>query len=331
MKKILEKLFDHNYLEYEESKKVLKEISSKKYNYSQVASFLTVYKMRNPSVQEIEGFRDALLDLCVKIDLSSDFETIDLCGTGGDGKNTFNISTISSFVVAGAGYKVTKHGNYGVSSSCGSSDVLQQLGIKLSNDDGYLKKCLDKGNFCYLHAPLFHPAMKNVAGVRKELEFKTFFNILGPLVNPLQPKNQLCGVYNLEISRLYGYVFENSKKNYSILYSLDGYDEISLTSDFMKISRNDSTINSPDYFGFNKINPDEIKGGESIEDSASIFTKILENKATKSQTDVVLANSAIAIQTITNKTIDECLSIAKQSIDSGSALNCLKKIQLLSK
>ena len=331
MKKILEKLFDHNYLEYEESKKVLKEISSKKYNYSQVASFLTVYKMRNPSVQEIEGFRDALLDLCVKIDLSSDFETIDLCGTGGDGKNTFNISTISSFVVAGAGYKVTKHGNYGVSSSCGSSDVLQQLGIKLSNDDGYLKKCLDKGNFCYLHAPLFHPAMKNVAGVRKELEFKTFFNILGPLVNPLQPKNQLCGVYNLEISRLYGYVFENSKKNYSILYSLDGYDEISLTSDFMKISRNDSTINSPDYFGFNKINPDEIKGGESIDDSASIFTKILENKATKSQTDVVLANSAIAIQTITNKTIDECLSIAKQSIDSGSALNCLKKIQLLSK
>ena len=331
MKKILEKLFDHNYLEYEESKKVLKEISSKKYNYSQVASFLTVYKMRNPSVQEIEGFRDALLDLCVKIDLSSDFETIDLCGTGGDGKNTFNISTISSFVVAGAGYKVTKHGNYGVSSSCGSSDVLQQLGIKLSNDDGYLKKCLDKGNFCYLHAPLFHPAMKNVAGVRKELEFKTFFNILGPLVNPLQPKNQLCGVYNLEISRLYGYVFENSKKNYSILYSLDGYDEISLTSDFMKISRNDSTINSPDYFGFNKINPDEIKGGESIKDSASIFTKILENKATKSQTDVVLANSAIAIQTITNKTIDECLSIAKQSIDSGSALNCLKKIQLLSK
>ena len=331
MKKILEKLFDHNYLEYEESKKVLKEISSKKYNNSQVASFLTVFKMRNPSVQEIEGFRDALLDLCVKIDLSSDFETIDLCGTGGDGKNTFNISTISSFVVAGAGYKVTKHGNYGVSSSCGSSDVLQQLGIKLSNDDGYLKKCLDKGNFCYLHAPLFHPAMKNVASVRKELEFKTFFNILGPLVNPLQPKNQLCGVYNLEISRLYGYVFENSKKNYSILYSLDGYDEISLTSDFMKISRNDSTINSPDYFGFDKINPDEIKGGESIEDSASIFTKILENNATKSQTDVVLANSAIAIQTITNKTIDECLSIAKQSIDSGSALNCLKKIQLLSK
>ena len=208
---------------------------------------------------------------------------------------------------------------------------MQQLGIKLSNDDGYLKKCLDKGNFCYLHAPLFHPAMKNVAGVRKELEFKTFFNILGPLVNPLQPKNQLCGVYNLEISRLYGYVFENSKKNYSILYSLDGYDEISLTSDFMKISRNDSTINSPDYFGFNKINPDEIKGGESIKDSASIFTKILENKATKSQTDVVLANSAIAIQTITNKTIDECLSIARQSIDSGSALNCLKRIQLLSK
>ena len=331
MKKVLEKLFDHKYLEYEESKTILKEISSNKYNDSQVASFLTVFKMRNPSLQEIEGFRDALLDLCIKIDLSSDFETIDLCGTGGDGKNTFNISTISSFVVAGAGYKVTKHGNYGVSSSCGSSDVLNELGIKLSNDHDYLKKCLDKGNFCYLHAPLFHPAMKNVASVRKELEFKTFFNILGPLVNPSQPKNQLSGVYNLEIARLYGYVFENTKKNYSILYSLDGYDEISLTSDFMKISRNNSTINSPDYFRFNKINPDEIRGGVSIEESASIFTKILENEATKSQTNVVLANSAIAIQTITNKTIDECLSIAKQSIDSGSALNCLKTIQLLSK
>ena len=331
MKKVLEKLFDHKYLEYEESKTILKEISTKKYNDSQVASFLTVFKMRNPSLQEIEGFRDALLDLCIKIDLSSDFETIDLCGTGGDGKNTFNISTISSFVVAGAGYKVTKHGNYGVSSSCGSSDVLQQLGIKLSNNHDYLKKCLDKGNFCYLHAPLFHPAMKNVASVRKELEFKTFFNVLGPLVNPSEHKNQLSGVYNLEIARLYGYVFENTKKNYSILYSLDGYDEISLTSDFMKISRNNSIINSPEYFGFNKINPHGIKGGVSIEESATIFIKILENNGSKSQTNVVLANSAIAIQTITNKTIDECLSIAKKSIESGNALNCLKKIQILSK
>ena len=330
MKKILEKLFNHSYLTYEESKKILKEISSNKYNYYQVASFLTIFKMRNPSVQEIEGFRDALLDLCIKIDLSSDFETIDLCGTGGDGKNTFNISTISSFVVAGAGYKVTKHGNYGVSSNCGSSDVLKYLGVRLSNDQDYLKKCLDKGSFCYLHAPLFHPAMKNVASVRRELKFKTFFNVLGPLVNPSQPKNQLCGVYNLEIARLYGYVFENTNKNYSILHSLDGYDEISLTNDFKLLSRNKSAINSPDYFGFNKINPKELEGGIEIKDSADIFIKILENKATKSQTKVVLANSAIAIQTITDKEIDECLSIAKESIESGNALNSLKKIQILS-
>ena len=330
MKKILEKLFNHSYLSYEESKKILKEISSNKYNYYQVASFLTIFKMRNPSVQEIEGFRDALLDLCIKIDLSSDFETIDLCGTGGDGKNTFNISTISSFVVAGAGYKVTKHGNYGVSSNCGSSDVLKYLGVRLSNNQDYLKKCLDKGSFCYLHAPLFHPAMKNVASVRKELKFKTFFNILGPLVNPSQPKNQLCGVYNLEIARLYGYVFENTNKNYSILHSLDGYDEISLTNDFKLLSRNKSAINSPDYFGFNEIHPKEIEGGIEIKDSADIFIKILENKATKSQTNVVLANSAIAIQTITDKEIDECLSIAKESIESGNALNSLKKIQILS-
>jgi anthranilate phosphoribosyltransferase len=330
MKKILEKLFNHSYLSYEESKKILKEISSNKYNDSQVASFLTVFKMRNPSVQEIEGFRDALLDLCIKIDLSSDFETIDLCGTGGDGKNTFNISTISSFVVAGAGYKVIKHGNYGVSSNCGSSDVLEYLGVRLSNDQDYLKKCLDVGGFCYLHAPLFHPAMKNVASVRKELKFKTFFNILGPLVNPCQPKNQLSGVYNLEIARLYGYVFENTNKNYSILHSLDGYDEISLTNDFKLLSRNNSSINSPDYFGFDKINSTEIEGGIEIKDSVDIFIKILENKATKSQTNVVLANSAIAIQTITGKEIDECLSIAKESMESGNALNSLKKIQVLS-
>lgn len=330
MKKILERLFNHSYLSYEESKKILKEISSSKYNDSQVASFLTIFKMRNPSVQEIEGFRDALLDLCVKIDISSDFETIDLCGTGGDGKNTFNISTISSFVVAGAGYKVTKHGNYGVSSNCGSSDVLEYLGVRLSNDQDYLKKCLDVGGFCYLHAPLFHPAMKNVASVRKELKFKTFFNILGPLVNPCQPKNQLSGVYSLEIARLYGYVFENTNKNYSILHSLDGYDEISLTNDFKLLSRNNSSINSPDYFGFDKINPKEIEGGVEIKDSVDIFIKILENKATKSQTNVVLANSAIAIQTITDKEIGECLSIAKESIESGNALNSLKKIQILS-
>lgn len=330
MKKILERLFNHSYLSYEESKKILKEISSSKYNDSQVASFLTIFKMRNPSVQEIEGFRDALLDLCVKIDIGSDFETIDLCGTGGDGKNTFNISTISSFVVAGAGYKVTKHGNYGVSSNCGSSDVLEYLGVRLSNDQDYLKKCLDEGGFCYLHAPLFHPAMKNVASVRKELKFKTFFNILGPLVNPCQPKNQLSGVYNLEIARLYGYVFENTNKNYSILHSLDGYDEISLTNDFKLLSRNNSSINSPDYFGFDKINPKEIEGGVEIKDSVDIFIKILENKATKSQTNVVLANSAIAIQTITDKEIGECLSIAKESIESGNALNSLKKIQILS-
>ena len=270
------------------------------------------------------------MDLCVKIDIGSDFETIDLCGTGGDGKNTFNISTISSFVVAGAGYKVTKHGNYGVSSNCGSSDVLEYLGVRLSNDQDYLKKCLDVGGFCYLHAPLFHPAMKNVASVRKELKFKTFFNILGPLVNPCQPKNQLSGVYNLEIARLYGYVFENTNKNYSILHSLDGYDEISLTNDFKLLSRNNSSINSPDYFGFDKINPKEIEGGVEIKDSVDIFIKILENKATKSQTNVVLANSAIAIQTITDKEIGECLSIAKESIESGNALNSLKKIQILS-
>ena len=325
MKKILEYLFNYNKLNYDQAKEILIDITSNKYSHSEIASFMTIYKMRNPSIEEMEGFRDALLEQCIKIDFD-DFNTIDLCGTGGDGKDTFNISTISSFVVAGSGFKVTKHGNYGVSSNCGSSNVLEYLGVKFSNDETHLKKCLDQSNICYLHAPIFHPSMKNVAPIRKDLGFKTFFNLLGPLVNPSCPKNQITGVYNLEIARLYGYIFKNTNKNFSIVYSLDGYDEISLTGSFKLINNFSEIISDCNYFKLQKTTAKDILGGKSIEDSANIFKNILSGKGTNNQVNVVLANSSLAIQTITNKDIDECIEIAKESIESGKAYSSLKKL-----
>lgn len=325
MKKILEYLFNYNKLKYDQAKEILIDITSNKYSHSEIASFMTIYKMRNPSIEEMEGFRDALLEQCIKIDFD-DFNTIDLCGTGGDGKDTFNISTISSFVVAGSGFKVTKHGNYGVSSNCGSSNVLEYLGVKFSNDENHLKKCLDQSNICYLHAPIFHPSMKNVAPIRKDLGFKTFFNLLGPLVNPSSPKNQITGVYNLEIARLYGYIFKNTNKNFSIVYSLDGYDEISLTGSFKLINNFSEIISDCNYFKLQKTTAKDILGGKSIEDSANIFKNILSGKGTNNQVNVVLANSSLAIQTITNKDIDECIEIAKESIESGKAYSSLKKL-----
>lgn len=325
MKKILEYLFNYNKLNYDQAKEILIDITSNKYSHSEIASFMTIYKMRNPSIEEMEGFRDALLEQCIKIDFD-DFNTIDLCGTGGDGKDTFNISTISSFIVAGSGFKVTKHGNYGVSSNCGSSNVLEYLGVKFSNDETHLKKCLDQSNICYLHAPIFHPSMKNVAPIRKDLGFKTFFNLLGPLVNPSSPKNQITGVYNLEIARLYGYIFKNTNKNFSIVYSLDGYDEISLTGSFKLINNFSEIISDCNYFKLQKTTAKDILGGKSIEDSANIFKNILSGKGTNNQVNVVLANSSLAIQTITNKDIDECIEIAKESIESGKAYSSLKKL-----
>ena len=325
MKELLEYLFEYNKLDYNQAKKILIDINSNKYSFSEIASFLTVFKMRNPTIEEMEGFRDALLELCIKIDFD-DFNTIDLCGTGGDGKDTFNISTISSFIVAGSGFKVTKHGNYGVSSNCGSSNVLESLGVKFSNNESFLKKCLDKTNICYLHAPLFHPSMKNVAPVRRELGFKTFFNLLGPLVNPSRPKNQMTGVYNLEIARLYNYIFKNTNKRFSIVYSLDGYDEISLTKSFKIITNQSETISDYSYFNLEKTHPKDILGGKSIEDSANIFKEILNGNGTKSQVNVVMANSSLAIHTLTGKDINECVQIAKESLENGKAYNSLKKL-----
>jgi len=329
MKDILTELINHKTLTRDVAKNTLLEISTGKKNISQVSAFLTIFMMRNITVDELEGFRDALLELCIPVDLS-DFNTIDLCGTGGDSKNTFNISTTSAFVTAGAGIKVAKHGNYGVSSSCGSSNVLEYLGIKFSNNNSFLKKCVEESGICILHAPLFHPAMKNVAPIRKELGLKTFFNMLGPLVNPSNPNNQMVGVYNLELARLYSSILQKTKKNFSIIHSVDGYDEISLTDDVKLFTNNNEQILRPSSFGFKKIEPNSISGGETVSESAEIFISVLSNSSSKEQKNVVAINSGLAISTATGLSIEDGINKAKESIESGNAkkvFESLKKIK----
>lgn len=326
MKTILNYLFEHKYLTKDDAKEVLKKIAQGVYNDCEIASFLTVYIMRRISVDELTGFRDALLDLCIKVDLS-EYDPIDLCGTGGDGKNTFNISTLSSFIVAGTGQKVAKHGNYGVSSGCGSSNVLEYLGIKFTNDQSCLRRDIETAGICFLHAPLFNPAMKNVAPVRKQLRIKTFFNMLGPMVNPSFPKKQIVGVFSLELARLYNYLFQKTDKQYIILHSLDGYDEISLTGDVKVISNNSEQILKPTDLGFKKLTPEQLDGGQTVEEAAKTFMNILEGNGTDAQNSVVLANSALALKcSFPKKSIEECIEIAKKSLMNKKALNSLKTL-----
>lgn len=329
MKIILNRLINHETLTKEEAKTVLVNISSGQYNPSQIASFLTVFMMRSITIEELSGFREALLELCIPIDFSA-YNTIDLCGTGGDGKDTFNISTLASFVVAGSGIQVAKHGNYGVSSVSGSSNVMETLGVTFSNNSSFLTKCLEEANIAILHAPLFHPAMKNVGPIRKELGVKTFFNMLGPMVNPSFPKNQLVGVFSLELARMYAYLYQNTSTNYTILHALDGYDEISLTADAKMITKhNESIVNASD-FALDKLLYNDIKGGTSIEESAAIFMNIISGRGTEAQVNVVCANAALAIATIDKTTITVSFDKAKESLQSGKALEKLKKLQLLS-
>ncbi|MDX1829021.1 MAG: anthranilate phosphoribosyltransferase [Lutibacter sp.] len=326
MKTILNKLFEQQRLTKQEAKEVLIQIANEQYNSSQMASFLTVFMMRPISVEELAGFREALLELAVKIDLS-EFNTIDLCGTGGDGKNTFNISTLTSFVVAGTGNKVAKHGNYGVSSVSGSSNMLEYLGYKFTNDASILKSQIDKANICFLHAPLFHPAMKAVGPVRKELGLKTFFNMLGPLVNPSNPQNQLVGVFNLEVARIYNYLLQETSKNYGIVYSLDGYDEISLTSAFKLFTKENEELITPEQLGLQILKQSEIFGGDSVAESAKIFVAILDGKGTVAQNNAVLANAAFALKIIdNNKTFESAFEEAKSSLLGLKAKESLKKL-----
>jgi anthranilate phosphoribosyltransferase len=326
IKPTLKRLFEFQTLTRQEAREVLTGIATEKYNHSEIVAFITAYMMRSVTVEELSGFRDAMQELCVKVDLSG-FNTIDMCGTGGDGKDTFNISTLASLVVAGAGVKVAKHGNYGVSSSCGSSNVMEYLGYKFTNDEATIQRQIDKAGICFLHAPMFHPAMKVVAPMRRELGMKTFFNMLGPVLNPSFPKNQLLGVFSLELARLYNYIYQQTEKQYVIIHALDGYDEVSLTGPFKAIFREGEKLWTPMDLGFKQIKQDEIYGGATVAEAAKIFTDILEGKGTQAQVNVVVANAALAIKCVhPQRDLQTCLDEARLSLESGAAKSVLKKL-----
>ena len=326
MKAILNKLYNHERLSKSEAKKILIDIASEKYNEAHLASFMTVFMMRPITVDELSGFRDALKELSIKVDLS-DYNTIDIVGTGGDGKDTFNISTITSFIVAGTGQKVAKHGNYSVSSQSGSSDMLESFGYKFTNDGSILREHLEKANICFLHAPKFHPAMKAVSPTRKALALKTFFNMLGPLVNPSSPKNHMLGTFNLEIARLYNYILQEEDINYGIIHGLDGYDEISLTSGFKFFSKKGEQIINPEDLGQKRIQQTEIFGGNSVTDAAKIFKTIIEGKGTEAQNNVVLTNAAFALTIVDElKPFETAFAEAKDSLFGLRAKQTLEKL-----
>ncbi|MGY5255479.1 anthranilate phosphoribosyltransferase [Sphingobacterium spiritivorum] len=326
MKEILAHLFEYKAFTRKEAYDILINITEGKYETHQVAAFMTAYGMRSIRVEELAGFRDAMYDLCKKLDLST-YRLIDLCGTGGDGKNTFNISTLASFVVAGAGYQVAKHGNIGVSSGCGSSNVMEYLGYSFTNDEGEIRRQLDEANICFLHAPLFHPAMKTVAPIRRALGVKTFFNMLGPLTNPANPQFQSVGVFSLELARLYAYLYQNTNKQYAILHALDGYDEISLTGDFKVIDNKGEHYYTVAQLGFEPINPEAISGGDTVEEAGKIFMDILNGEGNDIQQNVVLSNAAIAIKTFNpDRAFADCYYEAEESLLGKKALSSFKKL-----
>ncbi len=323
---ILKKLFDYQTLSHSEAHEILANITAEVYNKSEVVAFLSVFMMRPVTVEELSGFRDALAELCRPVDLSG-FETIDLCGTGGDGKNTFNISTLSSFVVAGAGVKVAKHGNYGVSSGCGSSNMMEYLGYKFTDNNDLLKRQIDKAGICFLHAPIFHPAMKAVAPIRRELGIKTFFNMLGPMVNPSNPSSQLVGVFDLELARLYQYIYQRGTKRFSIIHSIDGYDEISLTGPFKMITQNGEKLMTPPDLNLKTLSPEEIAGGHVVEEAAKIFTSVISGNGTEAQNNVVIANAGLALHCFyPEKDVLTCVDMARESLLSGKAEAALKRL-----
>lgn len=326
MKKILLYLFEHKTLSREQAKEVLVNIGKGAYNEHEVTAFMTVYLMRSITIKELQGFQDALLELCVPVDLNG-FETIDIVGTGGDGKDTFNISTLSCFIVAGTGQKVAKHGNYGASSISGASNVMEQLGYKFKNDNDKLKKEVEVANICFLHAPLFHPALKTVGPIRKNLAMRTFFNMLGPMVNPASPQFQLVGVYSLEMARIYNYLLQLAGKPFTIIHSLDGYDEISLTSDTKVITNEGEKIMTPEQLGKRTVSASDIYGGRTVEEAAKIFSTIIKGEGNWAQNAVVLANAAMALQcTGKYKNYNEAYHAAVESLESGKAYESLQKL-----
>lgn len=326
MKEVLTYLTTKNTLDTAQARKVFTEIAQGKYSDAEVAAFITVYLMRPVTGDELSGFRQALLDLAIHLDFS-EFNTIDVCGTGGDEKNTFNVSTLSAFVLAGAGVKVAKHGNYSASSACGSSNVLEYFGYKFTTDQDRLKNELDRANICYLHAPFFHPALKNVAPVRKALKIKTFMNMLGPMVNPGRPNNQMVGVYNREVMNLFHEVFKKTSANYTILYSEDGYDEVSLTGAVSFISNSGAGKLDPGDLGMKRIQAEDLYGGKTVEEAAAIFRQVLNGNGTEAQSKVVIANSALAMKTICpEKELASCIEEAENSLYGKRALTAFQKL-----
>jgi anthranilate phosphoribosyltransferase len=326
MKAILDKLYNHERLSKPEATQVLKDIAAEKYNDAHLASFMTVFMMRPITAEELSGFRDALKELAIKVDFS-DYNTIDIVGTGGDGKNTFNISTLTSFIVAGTGQKVAKHGNYSVSSQSGSSDMLESFGYHFSNDESILRAHLEETNICFLHAPKFHPAMKAVSSARKALALKTFFNMLGPLVNPSSPQNHMLGTFNLETARLYNYILQAEDTNYGIIHALDGYDEISLTSGFKFFTKNGEQVINPEDLGQKRIQQSAIFGGNSVAEAAKIFKIIIDGRGTDAQNNVVLTNAAFALTIVDEaKSFETAFEEAKTSLFGLKAKQTLEKL-----
>lgn len=326
MKKLLQHLFEHKTLSKQQAKEVMLNIAKSVYNDTEITAFITVYLMRSITIEELQGFRDGLLELAITVDLNG-YEVMDIVGTGGDGKNTFNISTLACFIVAGAGKKVAKHGNYGATSVSGASNVMEHLGYKFKNNNDQLKNEIEKTNFCFLHAPLFHPALKAVAQIRKNIGFRTFFNMLGPMVNPAKPDFQLVGVYNLEMARIYNYLLQQTGKPFTIIHSLDGYDEISLTSETKVITSKGEKIISAEALGKRMVAPSDIQGGNSVDDAAKIFMKILKGSGSWSQNAVVLANAAMALQCTGGYfNYDESYAAAVESLESGKAYQQFEKL-----
>jgi anthranilate phosphoribosyltransferase len=326
MKKILQYLFEHKTLSRQQAREVLTGIAGRLYNESEMTAFITVFLMRSITIDELQGFRDALLDLCVRVDLNG-YDTMDIVGTGGDGKNTFNISTLACFIVAGTGQKVAKHGNYGASTISGASNVMEQLGYKFKNDATRLKQEVETAGICFLHAPMFHPALKTVGPIRKNLGVRTFFNMLGPMVNPAAPRFQLVGVYNLEMARIYNYLLQQTESCYTIIHGLDGYDEISLTGDTKVITHLGEKIMTPEELGKRMVNATDIYGGNTIEEAAKLFTKILKVEGSWAQNAVVLANAAMALYSTGNYVkYNDAYAAAVESLESGKAYEALKKL-----
>ena len=324
MKQVLNDLLEYNSLDEAGAYELIMQLVTVPNNEVQIAALLSVFIMREVSLQELLGFRRALMELCLPLQI--DGETIDVCGTGGDGKNTFNISTLASFIVAAAGGRVVKHGNYGVSSVSGSSDVMEYLGYHFTNESDILKRQLDQNNICFLHAPLFHPALKQVANVRRQMGIKTFFNMLGPLVNPANPTHRLAGTYSLPLARLYHYLFQQQACKYVVVHSLDGYDEISLTAPCKWYSDKEEGIFKPEEWNMSTLAPQSIAGGNSVKENAEIFIKVLQGNGSGAQTSVVTANAAAALKCIhPNKNIIECLNLAKETLQSGRAFQTFKK------